>query len=245
LIREETINREAVRTRPSPVLVAVRDYKSLQQLELALDETNTNDTDVVVVTVRIIQGSGPAYREIFEEHLFTDYEQLLFTNVVARAEKMGKPVKLLAVPSNNPVSAVVNVAVRLGCLRVYTGGSEKVSISSQARTVGKDWEEVEDPYKIQFDLIIVPEKGTPKRFHIGAHAPNLTAEDIELTHKIWLDIVGEHPDVDFHHRDVIAMALHRLEEALHAPDRNKLLESLDKSGRRRTRRTNRRERPKR
>jgi hypothetical protein len=41
------------------------------------------------------------------------------------------------------------------------------------------------------------------------------------------------------------MALHRLEEALHAPDRNKLLESLDKSGRRRTRRTNRRERPKR
>jgi hypothetical protein len=245
LIHEETINQDAVRVRPSPVLVAVRDYKSLQQLELALAETNTKDTDVVVVTARIIQGAGAGYREIFEEHLFTDYEQLLFTNVVARAEKMGKPVKLLTVPSNNPVSTVVNVAVRLGCLRIYTGDSEKVSVSSQARTVGKAWEEVDDPDKIQFELIIAPDKGNPKRFHIGAHAPNLTAEDIKLTHKIWLDIVEQLPEVEFHHRDVIAIALHRFEEALHGPEKSKLLESLNKSGRRRPRRTAKRERPKR
>ena len=61
LIREETINSEVVRVRPSPVLVAVRDYKSLQQLELALGETDTQDTDVVVMTARIIQGAGAAY----------------------------------------------------------------------------------------------------------------------------------------------------------------------------------------
>jgi len=61
LIREETINPEAVRVRHSPVLVAVRDYKSLQQLELALTETNTRDTDVVVLTARIIQGAAAGY----------------------------------------------------------------------------------------------------------------------------------------------------------------------------------------
>ncbi len=235
LIREETINQEAVRVRPSPVLVAVRDYKSLRQLDLALAETNTAETDVVVLTARIIQGISAGYREIYQEHLFTDYEQLLFTNVVARAEKMGKPVKLLAVPSNNPVSAVVNVAVQLGCLRVYTGASEKVSISSQARTVGEAWEEVDNPYKIRFELIIVPEKGTPKRFQIGAHAPILTPEDVELTHKIWLEIVEKHPELDFHHRDVITMALHQLEQTLHGPEKGVLLERLDKSGRRRAR----------
>jgi len=152
---------------------------------------------------------------------------------------MGKPVRLLAVSSNNPVSAAVNVAVRLGCLRAYTGASEKVSISSQARMVGKSWEEVDDPDKIQFELIVVPDRGAPKRFQIGAHAPNLTDEDVELTHKIWLDIVEQHPEVDLHHRDVIAVALRRLEQELHGPHRGKLLESLDK-GRRRTGRAARR-----
>jgi hypothetical protein len=115
-----------------------------------------------------------------------------------------------------------------------------VSISSQARTVGEAWEEVDDPDKIQFELIVVPERGAPKRFQIGAHAPNLTADDIELTHRIWLEIVEQHPEVDFHHRDVIAMALRRLEQELHGPDKSRLLESLDKSGRRRMRRPARR-----
>lgn len=229
LIREETINAEVVQVRPSPVLVAVRDYKSLQQLELALGETNVRDTDVVVMTARIIQGAGAGYREIFEEHLFTDYEQLLFTNVVSRAEKMGKPVKLLTVPSNNPISAVVNVAVRLGCPRLYSGASEKVSISTQARMVGEAWEATDDPDKIQFELIIVPEKGNPQRFQIGAHAPRLTPEDIELTHKIWLDIVEQYPDVDFHHRDVVSMALRRFDKELHGPGKERLLETLEKS----------------
>ncbi len=241
LIREETINAEVVQVRPSPVLVAVRDYKSLQQLELALGETDTLDTDAVVMTARIIQGAGAAYREIFEEHLFTDYEQLLFTNVVSRAEKMGKPVKLLAVPSNNPISAVVNVAVRLGCPRIYSGASEKVSISTQARMVGEAWEAVDDPDKIQFELVIVPERGNPHRFQIGAHAPRLTPEDIELTHKIWLDIVEQYPDVDFHHRDVVSMALRQFDKDLHGPEKERLLEALEKSGpRRRARRPLRR-----
>jgi amino acid transporter len=229
LIREETIDPEVVRVRPAPVLVAVRDFKTLQQLELALTETNTRELDVVVVTARIIQGAGAGYKEIFEEHLFTEYEQLLFTGVVAGAEKMGKPVKLLAVPSNNPISAVVNVAVRLGCSRVYAGSSEKLSVPTQARLVGEAWEAIDDPDKIQFELIIVPEKGYPQRFQIGAHAPQMTPEDIELTHRIWLDIVEHVPEVDFHHRDVISMALRRFDHELTGASKDKIVDSLRQS----------------
>ncbi len=207
LIQEESVGLDVLHVRPAPVLVTVRDYKTLRQLQLALEETNTEETDVVVMTARIIQGPRAGYREIHEEHLFTDYEQLLFTNVVAQAEKQGKPVKLLTVPSNNPFAAVVHVAMRLGCIRMYAGSSEKLSVTTQARLLGKAWEEVDDPDKTQFELIIVPQQGAPKRFQIGAHAPDLTPEDIELVHKLWLEITGKVPEADFHHRDVVSIAL--------------------------------------
>jgi hypothetical protein len=142
---------------------------------------------------------------------------------------MGKPVKLLAVPSNNPISAVVNVAVRLGCSRVYAGSSEKLSVPTQARLVGEAWEAIDDPDKIQFELIIVPEKGYPQRFQIGAHAPQMTPEDIELTHRIWLDIVEHVPDVDFHHRDVISMALRRFDSELTGASKDEIVDSLKQS----------------
>ena len=99
-----------------------------------------------------LPGARAGYKEIYDEHLFTEYEQLLFTQVVAFAEKMGKPVTLLAVPSNNPFSAVVTTAVKIGASRVYIGASEKLKTATQARLVGEAWERMDDPDKVQFDL---------------------------------------------------------------------------------------------
>ncbi len=228
LIQEQTINLDSLQVRPAPVLVTIRDYKTLQHLRLALEETDTTETDIVVMTARIIQGTRAGYRDIFEEHLFTDYEQLLFTKAVAVAEKMGKPVKLLTVTSNNPFSAVVNVAVRLGCTRMYVGASEKLSVNTQAFLVGKAWEEIDDPDKPQFDLIVVPDKGTPQRFLIGPHTPELVPEDIDLIHKLWLEITGHVPEAVFHHRDVISLALHRFADEFSGPAKDEILASIKK-----------------
>jgi hypothetical protein len=229
LIREEKIDLDVVQVRAAPVLVTVRDYKTLKQLTLALSETDTKENDVVVMTARIIQGSAAGYREIFDEHLFTEFEQLLFTRVVATAEKMGKPVKLLTVPSNNPFAATVNTAVRLGCIRMYAGASEKLSITTQARLVGKAWEEIDDPDKTQFEFVIVGDQGEPHRFQIGAHAPDLAPEDIELIHRIWLEITEKVPEGEFHHRDVVSLALNRFNQEFKGPAGAQILDELKKS----------------
>ena len=181
------------------------------------------------MTAHILQGTRGGYRDIVKEHLFTDYEQLLFTNVVAQAEKLGKSVKLLTVPSNDPIAAAVNVAVRLGCVRVYMGGSEKIAVAAQARLVGKTWEQVEEFDRVQFELVIVPETGSPQRFQIGAHAPELRPEDIELTHRLWLEIVEKVPEADFHHRDVLSLALQRFTEEFHGPTKSHILEGIRKA----------------
>jgi len=212
IIPKETIDLDVLELRPGPVLVAVRGHNTLRHLEVALEETDTSERDVVVMTARILQGTAAGYREIFEEHLFTDYEQLLFTRVVALAEKAGKPVKLLTVPSNNPFSAVVNTAVRLGAIRVYAGASEKLSIEAQAREAGDTWERIDDPDKVQFELIIVPQKGEPRRFQIGAHTPDLKPEDIDLIHHLWLELSEKSPGAELRHRDVVSMALQRFQK---------------------------------
>jgi amino acid transporter len=226
LIRQERVDLDVLSLRPGPVLVPTRDYRSLKNLEVALGETDTTERDVVVMTARIIQGMAAGYRDIYDEHLFTSYEQTLFTNVVNRAEKLGKPVKLLTVPSNETFTAAVNVAVRLRCSRVYMGASEKLSLQAQARMIGRAWEVNDDPDKVQFDLVIVPEKGSPQRFQIGAHAPVLSPDDVDLTHQLWLDIVEKSPEVEFHHKDVVSLALRNLSEELRGPRKNEILQAL-------------------
>ena len=228
LIRQEKVDLQSLAVRPAPVLVTVRDFRKTRNLEVAMSETDTAAHDLVVMTAHIMQGTRAGYKDIDEEHLFTEYEQMLFTNVVARAEKLGKPVKLLTVPSNDPFAAAVNVAIRLGCIRMYMGGSEKIAVAPQARLIGKTWEQVDDPDKVQFELVVVPETGSPQRFQIGAHAPELNPEDIELTHELWLEIVEKVPEADFHHRDVLSLALQRLTDEFHGPTKSHILESIRK-----------------
>ena len=68
--------------------------------------------------------------------------------------------------------------------------------------------------------------GVVDRFSLGAHAPRLTAEDIERIHKLWIDavkVVG--PSI--HHRDVVVAALDSLEHEMTAT-RGKAVDRLKK-----------------
>ena len=229
LVPKETVDLEGLQLRPAPVVVAVRDRKTLRHLEVALAETDTTATDVVVMTARIIQRAAAGYREIFQEHLFTDYEQLLFTRVVALAERAGKPVKLLTVPSNNPFSAIVNTVVQLGAARVYAGTSEKMTGGAQARLFGEVWERTQALDKVQFGLVLVPRAGTPGRFEIGAHVPDLGPEEIDLIHRLWLELSEALPRIELHHRDVVTLALQNLQRQLEGTAKADIIAAVRKS----------------
>ncbi|HEY2905442.1 MAG TPA: APC family permease, partial [Vicinamibacterales bacterium] len=101
LLRESSVGLEELRARPGSVLVPVRDYNTLRHLDLAVQETDTDVRDVIVLTIRLLTGPDAGVEDIEREELFTDYEQILFTRVVAIAERYGRTVKLLVVPSTN------------------------------------------------------------------------------------------------------------------------------------------------
>src|SRR6185369_7146331 len=98
LMREADVGLDQLHARPGCVLVPVRDYNTLKHLDQALEHTDTDRTDIVVMTIRLLTGPDAGVSDIEHEELFTNYEQRLFTRVVAVAERHGRAVKLLVVP---------------------------------------------------------------------------------------------------------------------------------------------------
>jgi hypothetical protein len=93
-----------------------------------------------VITVRLLQGPNTGYRDIDERELFTTYEQRLFSRVVALAEKVGKRVALLVVPSTDIFQATVLTAVQLSSVEIVAGRSAVRTPVEQARQLGRAWE---------------------------------------------------------------------------------------------------------
>src|SRR5262249_28491106 len=88
--------------RPYRKLVAIRSTQNLFMLKKALEETDPDTTDVIVLTAKTAPpGDTPTTGE------FDKYDQQLMTAVVDQAEKAGKQVKPVILPTNNPLYAVL------------------------------------------------------------------------------------------------------------------------------------------
>ena len=214
LQQNETVDQEAVGARPGNILVAVRDYNTLSHLEYTLERTNTEEQDIVVLTTRLVAGPDSGEREMYDENLFTEYEQRLFTRVVSLAEKHGKPVDLVVVPTNNIFDAVAQTAIRLDSNEIVAGLSSKMTAQEQARELGRAWDAVREKPRRQVAFKIVAPNRDEHIVYLGAHAPNLTEEDISLIHKIWIQVSNVPSRRRVHHRDVVRVALNRLERDL-------------------------------
>jgi len=212
---EQDVTSQIVRARPGSVVVPVRDYNTLTHLERVLDSTDTESKDIVVMTIRIIRGPDSGERDLYDESLFTEYEQRLFTRVVALAEKHGKPVELLVVPAKNVSDAVAQTAVRIDASEIVEGASAKISLQDQARELGRAWERLPEKPRRQVRFTILGPAGPESCVLLGAHAPDLTEDDVNLIHKIWLEVASVPGRQRVHHRDVVRVALERLERDLH------------------------------
>ena len=225
LVPEQTVTRELVGVRPGGVLVTARDYNSLHYLKKALTDVNTDEQDVTVMTVRVLRGPSAGEEQIYEDTLFTDYEQLLFTRAVAIAEKLGKQIRLLVVPSNDAFQATVMTAVQLECSTLVAGVSTKMPADQQAKRIGDAWEQIQDERKraLRVLKLIYPD-GAERVYELGAHRPNITPEDVELTHRLWLELSRE--DENFHHNQIVSVALRRLAKDLTGKKRAEVIAQL-------------------
>ncbi len=216
------IDTEMLGARPGSVLVPVRDYNTLSQLDWVLDKPEAEGRDVIVLTIRVL-GSGQ--HGISEDQVFSDYEQKLFTKVVAVAERHGRRVMLLVAPGTNVFDAIAQAAVRLRSGLVVVGESEVMPPERQAMLLGEAWDRTPRDLDLSTRFAVLCKDGSVKRYSLGAHAPDLSSTDVERIHQLWLEAV-EALGPGIHHRDVVTAALSSLEQDLHGARRDEAVKRL-------------------
>jgi amino acid transporter len=222
------LSQQSIKVRPGNVLVAVRNPEELKHLEKLLERINIRRLDVVVLTVKRITRQGSGGFELAPDQIFTDRVAQLFTKVVAIAEKAGKHIELLVVPGRDYNRVIVEVAQRLQSHLVIMGLSAKLNPSEQAKAFGDAWEKLPAP-RPQLSLEILDEKtGKQMFFNLGPHPPRLWPEDMELLHRLWLDLANRGLGYKLHHRDVVRAALRKLESALATEGAEAIVKELKK-----------------
>jgi amino acid transporter len=213
--------------RPGNIVVAVRDPKNLYYLREVLRKTDTRQQDVVVMTARLYHREYSfGANTIFEaSQVFDHYEQELFTAAVAAAEKEGKPVSLLVIPATDVFDAILVTAQRLESSRIVCGLSNKLDPDQQAKLTGDAWERLPEPKPRLVFEVRLP-NGVSREYYLGPHVPRLRNQDLDLLHRLWLEITSDPRFAGAHHYHVVAVALEELERELSSEKRAEVLDKL-------------------
>ncbi|PYU22693.1 MAG: APC family permease [Acidobacteria bacterium] len=216
---------ETVGARPGNVLVPVSNYYALYHLGAVLDRVQTERRDIVVLHVQVMRRTGSGEVELEADQLFGSIEQFLFTKALGMAEQRGKPIRLAVVAANELEDGILRAAANLQSSTIVLGRSAKMGLAEQARQFGLAWEGLPDP-RPQFNLEIYTPGGDHEFFLLGPHAPNLTRNEVNLVHQLWLRLSDRVRPEELHHHDVVHFALNELKQELMDGKEDELVQRL-------------------
>jgi hypothetical protein len=227
LEHQDTVNRESVAIRPGSVMVTMHDAANPLALKWTLAHTSTVDQDVVVISVRMMGVGGPEYLSA-EQQSFSEHEQMVFTKAVSVAESFGKKVSLLVLPAGDVFAALAQGASSLEVDSVVSGDSNSMTAEDQAFYLGQAWEALPEPRR-QFNYYVIGHSGETKVFYIGPHAPSLSPDDVQLVHRLWLNMRRDPSMENLHHSDIITYSLTHL-ASQYAREKQEILRDLRNCG---------------
>ena len=124
-------------TFPNPIVVAARGPNSLPMLDKVLREIDTTVRDVVVLTCKVLPHLTIGITAA-ETSMSNDDRELL-TKIVTVAENIGKQVKPVVLPTNNPLFAIARAARDLKAVEVVLGVSQQMHAEEQLEQFALAW----------------------------------------------------------------------------------------------------------
>jgi hypothetical protein len=149
---------------------------------------------------------------------------MIFTKAISVAESFGKKVSLLLIPAGDVFAALAQGANSLEVDSVVSGVSNSITAEDQAFHLGLAWEALPEP-KRQFNFYVVDPSGGAKVFYIGPHAPKLSPDDVQLVHRLWVNMRRDPSMQELHHSDIITYALTHL-AGQYAREKQEILRDL-------------------
>src|SRR5271156_2400872 len=223
---EGELTAQAVGARPGNILVPVSNVHTLYHLANVLDRVKPSRRDVVVLHVRLLRRAASGEYDLDASQLFGGIEQQLFSQALALAEKRGKSIRLAVVSANGLWEGILRAATSLESSTIVVGHSARENTEEQAREIGVAWENLGDQ-KPQFNLEIHLPNGDKSYKVLGPHAPNLTANEVNLLHRIWLRFSESLGGAcELHHHDVVHFALEEVKKELEQGREEEVLERL-------------------
>src|SRR5580700_8558084 len=210
---ESELTPEAVGARPGNILVPVSNHFNLYHLGNVLDRIKPGRRDVVVLHVRLLRRSASGENELDADQLFGSIEQHLFSQALSMAEKRGKSIRLAVVASNDLWEGILRAGASLQSSTIVFFFSETDNTEEQARQIGDAWEKLGD-IKPQFNLEIHLPNGDKIYKVLGPHAPNLTSNEVNLLHRMWLRFSDVLAPQELHHHDVVHFALEEVKKEI-------------------------------
>ena len=133
------------------IIVAVRDPNNLFHLQKVIQETDTDVTDIIVMIARVFKDR----QNILVRDDIEDDERILFSEVVNVAEKIGKPVIPVVIPTNNAFYAIVNIAKDLDAKEIILGLSGKYKGDVQIQQLALLWGTVQSDESKRLNVRII------------------------------------------------------------------------------------------
>ncbi|GAC1428253.1 MAG: hypothetical protein NVSMB62_26150 [Acidobacteriaceae bacterium] len=230
LEESEEVSQPQLKVRPGNVIVACRNPNHLEHLQSVLEKTDTRKVDIVVLSIHRVTAAASGEYDLNPDQIFASAEQELFTRVVSLAEKAGKHVELLAVAAANPWLTIVQTAQTLESSRIVTGLSPLFADNpaEQGKVVGEAWESLKQPRPSLSLEVVLPDPTQSLFFNLGPHPPRLWPEDLDLVHQLWLELTSKGLGAKLHHRDIVGVALRRLEQQLHSEQESRVMADIER-----------------
>src|SRR5262249_53571876 len=124
--------------------------------------------------------------------------------------------------------AMVQTASNLGASRLVTGVSPRISSDELAQRIGLAWEQLPPP-RHAFSLEVIAPDRPSTYVNLGPHPPRLWPEDLDRLHELWLRLTAEDGiGSKLHHRDVVGLALQRLQHDMSTERRAEILAAVER-----------------